>query len=116
MPAACPVEPPGTRMSAPRRMVVVDDDSKVRLLLERAFRPPEFETHSFANGAAAVARLAGIRPECVVSDILMPDMDGESLLRDVRAVPGLEHVPFIAVSAVRSEARIQAVLAAGADA
>ncbi len=40
----------------------------------------------------------------------MPDMDGENLLRAVRAVPGLERVPFIAVSAVRSEARIRAVL------
>ena len=29
-------------MTTPRRMIVVDDDPKVRLLLERAFRPPEF--------------------------------------------------------------------------
>jgi CheY-like chemotaxis protein len=97
-------------------MVVVDDDSKVRLLLERAFRAPEFETHAFPTGAAALRSVAEIRPDCVVSDILMPDMDGENLLRAVRAVPGLERVPFIAVSAVRSEARIRAVLAAGADA
>jgi CheY-like chemotaxis protein len=103
-------------MGTPRRMVVVDDDSKVRLLLERAFRPPEFETHTFPNGAAALRRVAEIRPDCVVSDILMPSMDGESLLRGVRAVPGLERVPFIALSAVRSETRIRAVLAAGADA
>ena len=97
-------------------MVVVDDDSKVRVLLERAFRAPEFETHAFPTGAAALRQIAEIRPHCVVSDILMPDMDGENLLRAVRAVPGLERVPFIAVSAVRSEARIRAVLAAGADA
>jgi CheY-like chemotaxis protein len=97
-------------------MVVVDDDSKVRLLLERAFRPPEFETHTFPTGAAALQRVAQIRPDCVVSDILMPDMDGENFLREVRAVPGLERVPFIALSAVRSEARIRAVLAAGANA
>ena len=63
-------------MNAPRQMVVVDDDSKVRLLLERAFRAPEFETHSFPTGAAALGRVAAIRPDCVVSDILMPDMDG----------------------------------------
>jgi CheY-like chemotaxis protein len=97
-------------------MVVVDDDPKVRLLLERAFRAPEFETQAFATGAAALLRVAEIRPDCVVSDILMPDMDGESLLRGMRALPGLERVPFIAVSAVRSEARIKAVLAAGASA
>jgi CheY-like chemotaxis protein len=97
-------------------MIVVDDDPKVRLLLERAFRPPEFETHSFPTGRQALARASEIRPECVVSDILMPDMDGESLLRALRAVPGLEAVPFIALSAVRSEARIRAVIGAGADA
>ncbi len=103
-------------MTTPRRMIVVDDDPKVRLLLERAFRAPEFETHSFPTGKAALARVAAIRPDCVVSDILMPDMDGESLLRALRAVPGLEAVPFIALSAVRSEARIRAVIGAGADA
>jgi CheY-like chemotaxis protein len=97
-------------------MVVVDDDSKVRMLLERAFRAPEFETHAFPTGAAALEGIQGLRPDCVVSDILMPDMDGESLLRAIRAIPGLEGVPFIAVSAVRAEARINAVLAAGASA
>ncbi len=103
-------------MGAPLRMIVVDDDAKVRLLLERAFRPPEFETHTFPTGAAALERVAEIRPDCVVSDILMPEMDGESLVRALRAMPGLERVPFIALSAVRSETRIRAVLAAGADA
>ena len=97
-------------------MIVVDDDPKVRQLLERAFRPPEFETHSFPTGMAALTSLQQIKPDCVVSDILMPDMDGESLLRALRAVPGLESVPFIALSAVRSEARIRAVIGAGADA
>jgi CheY-like chemotaxis protein len=97
-------------------MIVVDDDPKVRMLLERAFRAPEFETHAFPTGKAALARVAQIKPDCVVSDILMPDMDGESLLRALRAVPGLEAVPFIALSAVRSEARIRAVVGAGADA
>ncbi|HEX9187091.1 MAG TPA: response regulator [Vicinamibacteria bacterium] len=103
-------------MNPPRRMVVVDDDSRVRLLLERAFHPPEFETRSFATGALALRGVAQFRPDCVVSDILMPDMDGEGFLRALRAKPGLERVPFIAVSAVRSEARIRAVFGAGADA
>ena len=62
------------------------------------------------------SRATRIKPDCVVSDILMPDMDGESLLRALRAVPGLESVPFIALSAVRSEARIRTVIGAGADA
>jgi len=103
-------------MSAPRRMVVVDDDPKVRMLLERAFRAPEFQTWSFPTGKAALAQVSEIRPDCVVSDVLMPDMDGERFLRALRMTPGLEGVPFVALSAVRSEARIRSVLEAGADA
>jgi DNA-binding response OmpR family regulator len=96
-------------------MVVVDDDAKVRTLLERAFRAPEFETRAFPTGAAALRGIPAIRPDCVISEALLPDMDGESLLRSVRAMPGLERVPFIAVSAARAEAGIRAMLAAGGD-
>jgi len=103
-------------MSPPKRLVVVDDDVKVRRLLEHALRPPEFETFAFQSGAEALRLLPQVRPACIVSDILMPDLDGESLLRAFRAVPGLESVPFIAVSAVRSETRIRSVLSAGANA
>ncbi len=103
-------------MSVPWRMIVVDDDPKVRLLMERAFRAPEFETHPFPTGKSALERVTEIRPDCVVSDLLMPDMDGERFLRAMRTVPGLEQVPFVFVSAVRSETRIRAVLDAGASA
>ena len=103
-------------MSAPRRLVVVDDDPKVRVLLERAFRAPEFETHTFPSGRAALTRLAELRPDCVVAELMLPDTDGERLLRAVRSVSGLESVPFIAVCAVRSEPRVQSALDAGADA
>jgi two-component system OmpR family response regulator len=102
-------------MSAPRRLVVVDDDPKVRVLLERAFRPPEFETHTFPGGRAALARIGELRPDCVVAELMLPDSDGERLLRAVRSTPGLECVPFIGVCAVRTEPRVQAVLDAGAD-
>ena len=103
-------------MAAPRRMVVVDDDAKVRVLLERAFRLPDFETHSFSTAAAALLRVPEIRPDCVVGDIQVPDMDAQGFLRALHAAPGLEHVPFIAVASVRSDARVQALLDAGASA
>jgi CheY-like chemotaxis protein len=102
-------------MATPRRMVVVDDDAKVRVLLERAFRLPEFETHSFPTAAAALLRFPELRPDCVVGDIQVPDMDAQAFLRALHAAPGLERVPFIAVASVRSDARVQALLDAGAS-
>jgi CheY-like chemotaxis protein len=102
-------------MATPRRMVVVDDDAKVRVLLERAFRLPEFETHSFPTAAAALLRFPELRPDCVVGDLQVPDMDAQAFLRALHAAPGLERVPFIAVASVRSDARVQALLDAGAS-
>jgi CheY-like chemotaxis protein len=99
-----------------KRIVIADDDARVRRLLEHALHAPEFEVHTFGTGAEALEALAEIRPDCVVSDMLMPDMDGEALLRGLRVIPGLEDVPFLVVSAIRSESRIESVLAAGATA
>jgi two-component system OmpR family response regulator len=97
-------------MRTPSRIVIADDDSKVRRLLQHALHAPEFEVHTFGTGAEALKAAPDIRPDCVVSDMLMPDMDGEALLRSLRALPGFEEVPFLVVSAIRSEARIQSVL------
>jgi CheY-like chemotaxis protein len=97
-------------------MVVVDDDPKVRVLLERAFRLPEFETASFPTAAAALLRVPELRPDCVVADIQVPDMDAQGFLRALRSAPGLERVPFIAVASVRSDAQVQDLLDSGASA
>jgi DNA-binding response OmpR family regulator len=103
-------------MEGPKRIVVADDDPKVRRLLEHALKAPEFEVHAFPTGAAALQAMPHLRPDCVVSDMLMPDMDGERFLRGVRSISGLESVPFLVVSAIRSDERIQSVLSAGASA
>jgi len=101
-------------MAFRKRIVVVDDDPKVRQLLEHVLVPPEFESFLFASGSEALRRLPEIRPDCVVSDILMPAMDGETLLRSARDTAGFEQLPFIIISALRSEGRIRSVLDAGA--
>ena len=103
-------------MASPKRIVVADDDREIRRLFEHALTGPEFEAHTFASAAEALMSVAKIRPNCVVSDMLMPDMDGKQFLLALRSIPSLERVPFLVVSAVRSEPRIQSVLEAGATA
>ncbi len=103
-------------MNTCKRIVVVDDDPKTRLLLKHILQPPEFEAHLFSNGPEALLHLPEIQPDCLVSDFIMPGMDGEALLREARDIPGLESVPFIVISALRSGDRIRSVLDAGATA
>lgn len=100
---------------APRRVVVVDDDRGVRDLIAHHLGPPRFELHTFARASEALARLPEIEPDLIVSDIMMPDMDGRDFFRRVRADPALLVVPFIFLTAVRSAKEIAALRAAGAD-
>jgi CheY-like chemotaxis protein len=103
-------------MVAPRRIVVVDDDAKVRQLIEYRLRPPEFEFFGFSDGREALEKLPDIRPHLIVSDIMMPDMDGRLFFQAVKGSPTLRDVPFLFVSAVRADADVMAALDAGADA
>ncbi len=100
---------------AARRVVVVDDDRSVRELIAQYLTPPRFELHCFARASEALARLPEIEPDLIVSDIMMPDMDGRDFFRRVRADPALLVVPFIFLTAVRSTKEIAELRAAGAD-
>ena len=62
-------------MNTPRRIIVADDDSNVRQLLEQALRPPEFEVHTFPSGTEVLEALPDLRPDCVVSDMLKKYLD-----------------------------------------
>jgi DNA-binding response OmpR family regulator len=100
---------------AAHRIVVVDDDRAVRDLAGRYLKPPLFDLYAFAQAGEALARLPAIEPALIVSDIMMPDMDGREFFRRVRADPAMLVVPFIFLTAVRSAHQIAELRAAGAE-
>ena len=100
---------------AGHRVVVVDDDRAVRELLAHYLKPPAYELYAFARATDALARLAEIEPALIVSDIMMPDMDGREFFRRVRSEPALLVVPFIFLTAVRAPAQVAELRAAGAE-
>lgn len=102
-------------MDSPRRIVVLDDDAKVRQLVEAAFRPPDYEVYAFADGRDALMKLHDIRPHLILSDVWMPEVDGRLFLQVVKRSPTLKDVPFVFLTAVRTEGAAQAALRAGAD-
>jgi CheY-like chemotaxis protein len=76
-------------------ILVVDDEENTRRLLEVALSNSGYQVNTAKNGNEALEYLSGHVPDAIVCDIVMPDMDGYSLIRKVKDNPGLREVPFI---------------------
>ncbi|BCR03427.1 hypothetical protein DESUT3_04960 [Desulfuromonas versatilis] len=97
--------------------LVVDDNADDRRLLKHYLEQRGYATLQAGNGEAALEAAQASPPDLIVSDALMPDMDGFQLLRRVRHSSRLKLTPFIFYSAVYTGQRDQELaLSLGADA
>jgi two-component system, OmpR family, response regulator MprA len=71
--------------SAPRRILVVDDDPMVATTIQRVLRPEGYEVEVALGGSAALALARQRRPDLVVLDLMMPGIDGLEVCRQLRA-------------------------------
>ena len=84
-----------------QRILVVDDERDLRELLTTSLRFAGFEVEAVASGNAALAAVTNFRPALVVLDVMMPDMDGFTVTRRLRARG--DHLPVLFLTA-RGEA------------
>ena len=96
------------------RVLFADDNADMRRYLETLLRP-RYEVVACEDGQAALEQARRVRPDLVISDVMMPRMDGVGLLRALREDKELRDVPVILLSArAGEESRIEG-LHAGAD-
>ena len=105
---------PGDDAAAMLRILVVDDDAVLRDRLRELFAT-HFDVSDAADGEAALRCARRVRPDLVVSDLLMPRLDGLELLRALRADACLRDVPLILLSERADSADEIRALDAGAD-
>jgi CheY-like chemotaxis protein len=82
-----------------RSVLVVDDEPALRLLLTRFLEGESYQVASAANGFDALASVRAHRPDTVLLDLVMPEMDGWAFLRACQASPELADLPVIVMSA-----------------
>jgi signal transduction histidine kinase/ligand-binding sensor domain-containing protein/DNA-binding response OmpR family regulator len=88
-------------------VLVVDDHPELRAYIRRHLEP-EYRVVEAANGAEGLEKARVFTPDLVVSDVMMPGVDGNALFRSLRDDPELELVPVILLTARAStESRIE---------
>lgn len=80
------------------QVLVVDDVQEVRELFAQFLRRAGMCVTQADGGRAALATVRDAKPDLIVSDLSMPDMDGLELCRRIRADPSLSDVPILIVS------------------
>jgi signal transduction histidine kinase len=96
------------------RVLVVDDNADMRAYLARLLSA-HYDVDLATDGEDALVRAAARKPDLVVSDVMMPRLDGFGLIRALRASPETATTPIILLSARAGEESTLEGLASGAD-
>ncbi len=82
---------------AGEQLLLVDDEENLRTMLEAALRHHGFEVATASNGRDALEAAADVRPDLIVLDVMMPDLDGFEVCRRLRAEGN--HTPVLFLTA-----------------
>lgn len=102
-------------MSVFRKVLIVDDEKPTVELLQRYFSIKGFEALGALSGADSLVMIKLEKPEVVILDLMMPDMDGYEVLRHIRGTPEMANTPVLMLTANASLDGPDKAAAAGAD-
>jgi CheY-like chemotaxis protein len=82
------------------KILVVDDDSDILEIVKLALATVgNFSIEACSSGKEALEKLAHIKPQLILLDVMMPDLDGPSTLKKIRENPELAQIPVIFLTA-----------------
>ena len=98
-----------------RTILIVDDFDDTRLLLRTWLQKKGFRIIEAENGNQAVSQAESERPDLIIMDVEMPELDGLLATRQIRALPHARTLPIVAVSAYGADQFRKEALAAGCN-
>ncbi|MDD2734138.1 MAG: response regulator [Desulfuromonadaceae bacterium] len=96
-------------------ILIVEDSPTQREMLRHMLEHNNFRVVAAANGKEALALLVGERPLAVISDIVMPEMDGYELCRRIKGDPKRQNIPVILLTSLSDPEDVITGLECGAD-
>ena len=95
-------------------VLVVDDDSTMRLLARETLEQAGFRVEEAEDGQAAVSAFEALRPDVILLDVMMPVLDGFEVCAALRKLEGGEDVPVLMMTGLHDADSLNRVYAVGA--
>ena len=90
---------PSRHLHNPLKILVVDDNEDNRFLLVGFLEPMGFELKEAENGAIAIETAQTFQPDAILTDLVMPVMDGKEMIAKIKQHPQLKDIPIFMISA-----------------
>lgn len=105
-----------TMDGATKRIVVIEDNEEAARLMSRILEArDDCQVHMAHNGAAGIKLIQQIRPDLIITDLMMPGVDGFELINRVKADPNLVATPIVVVTAKELTVKEREMLAQQTD-
>jgi len=78
-----------------KRILLADDSITIQKVVELTFSDADYEVTAVNNGAKAIAKLAEMRPDIILSDIIMPEKNGYEVCEYVKSHPEFRNIPVV---------------------
>lgn len=102
--------------SGKRKVLLVDDDPELVAVMNSALQEDgRFEVRIASNGFDAGMMVKEYRPDLIILDVMLPDINGKEVCHRVRADPAMEDVRIVCISGMIEDDKIQELKLAGAD-
>ncbi len=97
------------------RILVVEDNADNRILITDVLDSMDYEVIIATDGEEGLRKASAERPDLILMDISLPQMDGLTATRRIKAMPELQHIPIIALTAHAMVGDRERALEAGCD-
>ncbi len=97
-----------------KKVLLVDDDILIDKMISTFFMSRGISTEVAMNGIEGLEILKKMRPDAIILDLMMPEMDGFEFCELVKKNEQLKDIPIVVISAFCTESNIKRILALGA--
>lgn len=97
------------------KILIIEDDELIRENMRELFSNEGYDVYTAINGRIGLENAKLIFPEIIISDIMMPEMDGFQVYQEMRENPQLSVIPFIFLSALSDKVSHRHGMSMGAD-